>query len=129
MLQPHEAKAMTPQERVEALFDYQKQLYGTPGYGSVSALAEVLEIHPQTIYKWRQVPASMPLSALLAVSALATSKEVRQTQLAQAMCDEIERAAEALAVTAARLEALARLAKTVARENLPLSGSQPEPEA
>jgi transposase-like protein len=120
---------MTPEERVEALFQFQKQLYGTPGFGSVAALADALDIHPQTIYKWRQVPGSMPLSALLAVSALATSKEVRQTQLAQAMCDDLAAVARALEVTAGHLASLAQLAQSAARENLPLPASRPEPEA
>lgn len=129
MIRAQDAKAMSPQERVDALFDLQKQLYGVPGFGTVIQMAEVLEIHPQTIYKWRRAPDSMPLSALLAVIALAESEDVRRTQLARVLCDDLEAAAQALAVTADRLSSLARLCQNVARANLPAPASLPEPAA
>jgi hypothetical protein len=129
MIRAQDAKAMTPQERVDALFDLQKQLYGVPGFGTVIQMAEVLEVHPQTIYKWKRTPESMPLSALLAVIALAESEDVRRTQLARVLCDDLDAVAQALSVTADRLASIARSCQTVARANLPAPASPPEPAA
>ncbi len=106
MLTRYHLEAMSDQDRVDLFDRLQAKVYGGTTHTANVAMALDLNIHPNTPYKWRKVPSSLPWAVLYALDAMSMTQDAMREQAGRRIATAL---ADVAAMHRAAADRLARL--------------------